>query len=426
MNSLKHKYIDYIFIVLLLLNGGTLIKIIGYSAILQIVTAFIMLLCLLINRRLFIKKTGITILVLVFSLLLINSFHFLTFGFSDFFSNQILNFIILICIGVFFGNQFLNRTNFLIFRLNKVLKILIIHAILSSIIISLFPTNNTAFISVDETSAYVGYFNFFLQRINIMYTGFLDETMVKTLGYQYYRAHGIFWEPAVFASFVNIFAFINFFIIKKLKSLWFTIPALILCWSTAGFLVFMLQALIFFKEYKRVSKGFFFKKYLFGVLGFVFLCSLVLQNFNYKIYGDRAGSAAQRYADTIGAIYIIINNPFLGVGVEFQNVKLQFENSRVDFNNLIGNNFGDLNKETVRLSNSFLKVFVYFGIPLGLFLFYAMYNQSLITYKRWLFFLITVLSVFSSPILFLGFHFSFIISGLRQTIPVLRYNNKKK
>ena len=426
MNSSKHKYIDYIFIVLLLLNGGTLIKVAGNTVILQIVTVFIMLLCLLINRRLFIKKTGITIVVLVFGLLLMNSFHFLIFGYSDFFSNQIINFIILICIGVFFGNQFLNRTNFFLFRLSKVLKIIIIHAILSSLIISLFPTNNTAFISVDQKSAYVGYFNFFLQRTHILHTGFLDETMQKVFGYQFYRAHGIFWESGVFASFVNIFVFINFFINEKLKSLRYSIPAIIFSWSSSGILVFLLQALIFFRDYKRGSKRVLFKKYLFGVLGFVFIFSLALQNFNNKIYGDNAGSAAQRYADTFGAINIIINNPLLGIGVEFQNVKSQYENSKVDFNNIIGNNFESLNKDAIKLSNSFLSIFVYFGIPLGLFLIYALYKQSYIDKKRWVFFLITVLSVFSSPILFLGFHFSFIISGLRETIPILKYNNKKK
>ena len=420
MNSSKQKYIDYIFIVLLLLNGGTLIKVSGYTAIFQVVTASIMLLCLLMNSRIFIKKTGITILVLVFGLLSINSFHFFIFDYSDFFSNQIINFIFLICIGVFFGNQFLNRTNFLIFRLNKVLKIVIIHAILSCLIFSFFPTNNTIFISVDEKSAYVGYFNLFFKRTHIVHTGFLDETMQNVLGYQFYRAHGIFWEAGVFACFVNIFVFINFFINEKLKSLRYSIPAIIFSWSTAGILVFLFQALIFFRDYKKGNKRVLFKKYLFGVLGFVFLFSLALQNFNNKIYGDNAGSAAQRYSDTFGAINIIINNPLLGIGVEFQNVKSEFKNSKVNFNNIIGNNFKNLDKDNIKLSNSFLRVFVYFGIPFGLFLIYGLYNQSYMTNKRWLFFIITVLSVFSSPILFLGFYFSFIISGLRQTIPILK------
>jgi hypothetical protein len=422
----NQKYIDYIFIVLLLLNGGTIIKVLGYTAILQFITAFIMLLCLLINGRLFIKKTRITILVLVFGLLLMNSFHYSIFDYDAFLSNQIINFIVLICIGVFVSNQFLNRTNFFIFRLNGVLKILLIHGVLSCLMVSLFPTKNAIFMALDERSAYVGYFNIFFQRSHILYTGYLDETMQTVLGFNFFRAHGLFWESGVFSTFVNIYVFINFFILKNLKSLKYSIPALVLSWSTAGFLVFTVQAVIFFKDYKRGKKGILFKKYLFGGLGFIFLIFIAFQNFNNKIYGDDAGSAAQRYADTLGAISIITNNPLFGIGVEFQNIKSQFQNYTVDFHNSIGANFESLNKDDIKLSNSFLRVFVYFGIPLGLFLIYTMYNQSLIPYKRWLFFLITVLSVFSSPILFLGFHFSFIISGLRQSIPVLRYNNKKK
>jgi hypothetical protein len=426
VNSSKHKYIDYIFIVLLLLNGGTIIKVIGYSAILQFVTAFIMLLCLLTNGRLFIKKTGITVLFLFFFILLINSFHYLKFDYGFFISNQIINFAVMICIGVFAGNQFLNRTNFFIFRLNKVLNIFIIHGILSCLIISLFPTKNILFQEVSGGSAYVGYFNVLFQRINILYSGYLDEGMITTLGLNLYRAHGLFWEPGVFSTFVNIYVFLNFFVFKNLKSLRYSIPALILSWSTAGFLVFTVQAVIFFKDYKRGKKGILFKKYLFGGLGFIFLFFIAFQNFNNKIYGDDAGSAAQRYADTFGAISIIANNPLIGIGIEFQNIKSQFENYTINFNNDIGANFQDSNKEDIRLSNSFLSAFVYFGIPLGLFLFYSLYNQSLIPHKRWLFFLITALSVFSAPILFLGFYFSFLISGLRQTIPVLRYNNRKK
>ena len=411
---------------LLLLNGGTLIVVSGYSAILQFITVFIMIFCLLINGRLFIKKTRITILILVFGLLFMNIFHYSIFDYDFFLSNQIINFIVLICIGVFVGNQFLNRSIFFIFRLNKVLEILLIHGVLSSLIISLFPTKDILFTTSDQGSAYIGYFNFFFQRTHLLYSGSLDETMQTVLGFNFFRAHGLFWEPGVFSTFVNIYVFINFFIFKNLKSLKYSIPALVLSWSTAGFLVFTVQAVIFFKDYKRGKKGILFKKYLFGGLGFIFLSYLIFQNFNNKIYGDDAGSAAQRDADTLGAMSIITNNPLFGIGVEFQNIKSQFQNSTVDFNNSIGANFESLNKDDIKLSNSLLRVFVYYGIPLGLFLIYAMYNQSLIPYKRWLFFLITVLSVFSSPILFLGFHFSFIISGLRHTIPVLRYNNKKK
>ena len=121
----------------------------------------------------------------------------------------------------------------------------------------------------------------------------------------------------------------QFFINEKLKSLWYSIPAIILSWSTAGMLVFLIQLFIFFKNYKKGNKRILFKKYLFGGLALVFLISLAFQNLNNKLYGDNAGSAAQRYTDTVGAANVIINNPLIGIGVDFQNIKSQFENIKL-------------------------------------------------------------------------------------------------
>lgn len=416
MNSSKNKYIDYIFIVLLLLNGGSVLKTLGFTAILQFVTALIMLLCLLLNGRILIHKTGITLIFLIFCFFVLNSAHYLLFDLDSFFSNQFLNFIVLICIGVFVGNQFLNRSNSFIYRLEKVLKFFIIHGILSCLIISFFPTKNILFEEIGGGSAYVGYFNVFFQRIHVIYTGELDDTLKNILGFDFYRAHGIFWESGVFAFFVNIYVFINFFIFKKLKSLKYSLPAILLSWSTTGIIIFAIQSFVFLKDYKRGNKQVLIRKYLFGFLGLSFLLFAVFQNFNNKVYGDDAGSAAQRYADTVGALSVISNFPLLGIGVDFQNLSKQLATASFNFDNTIGSNFKDLNKDDIKLSNSFLRAFIYFGIPVGLFLIYAIYKQRLIPHKRWLFFLITVLSVSSVPILFLGFYFSFIISGLRDMI----------
>lgn len=423
MKTSKNNYIDYIFIVLLLLNGGTIIKILGYTAILQIVTALIMLICLLINGRFFIKKTALTITFLVFGLMLINFVHYFIFDGYMFFSNQLSNFIVVICIGVFVGNQFMNRKDSFIFKLDKLLKILIIHGIISCLILTIFPSYNVIFREVGGGSGYVGYNNLLFVRTNIDYLGNIGFDTEYVLGFLIKRAHGFFWEPGVFATFVNIYVFINFFVIKNIKSLRYSIPALILSWSTAGIFVFLIQSIVFFKDFKKGNKNILIQKYIVGSLAFIFLFFTIKQNFNNKLYGEDAGSAAQRYADTFGALYIIYNNPFTGVGIEFNNLAKQFENSNFDFDNTIGSNFKNLEKNSSRFSNSFLRIFVYFGIPLGLFLVYGLYNQRLIPYKRWIFFLISLLSVFSSPILFLAFHFSFIVSGLRQSIPILRIND---
>ena len=423
MKALNNKTIDYIFIVLLLLNGGTIIKIFGFTAIFQLITVFIMFLCIVLNGRFFIKKTVFTIFILVTGLFLMNFIHYFIANDYIFFSNQLLNFIVLITIGVFTSNQFLNRTDDFIFHLNKVLKILIIHGIISCLILNLFPTKNLLFKEVTGGAGYVGYNYLLFIRTNILETGAIAQDKVNVLGYMLRRAHGYFWEPGVFATFINIYVFINFFVYKNLNSLKYSTLSLILSWSTTGIFVFLIQSIIFFNSYKRGNKNVIIKKYLFGSVIFLFLFFTITQNFNNKIYGDDAGSAAQRYADTFGALSIVSNNPLFGIGIEFNNLSKQFESSNLDFDNTIGGNFRNINRNESKFSNSLLRIFVYFGIPLGLFLMYSLYNQQLIPNKRWLFFIIIVFSVFSSPILFLGFYFSFIISGLRQTIPILRLHS---
>lgn len=418
------KYSDYIFILLLLLNGGSVIKVLGYTALLQALTCFIMFMLLLNNGRILIKKTGLIIIFLIVTFLGIHLFHFFKFNLGSFFNNQVFSFFTLIVMGVFVGNQFFNRNESFILKLDKVLKILIVHAIFSSVLISLFPTKNMLFKEVSGGSGYVGYFYVFFQRINIFYNGYLDESMKTILGFNFYRAHGVFWESGVFATFVNIYVFINFFVLKNIKALRYALPALILSWSTAGISVFLLQSSFFLVDYKRGEKKFLIKKYFIGALAFFFMGITVVDNYNEKLTGDNMGSAAQRYTDTMGAVEVIKNNLFMGVGVEFKNFEKQMKGAVIESSGFLGSHFGSSNKDEINFSNSFLQLFIYFGIIIGILLLYALSKQTLIPNKKWLFLLITILSVSSSPILFLGFHFTLIVSGLRNTIPLLKLKNK--
>jgi hypothetical protein len=420
------KHSDYIFILLLLLNGGSVIKVLGYTSLLQAATCFIMFILLLNNGLVFIKKTGLTIMFLIVTFLGLHLFHVFKFNLGTFFNNQVLNFFTLIVMGVFVGNQFFNRNESFILKLNSLLKILIIHAIFSCLLISLFPTKNILFKTVDEGAAYVGYFYVFFQRTHIFYTGYLDETMKTIFGFNFYRAHGIFWEPGVFATFVNIYVFINFFVLKNIKALRYALPAILLSWSTAGISVFLLQSSFFLVDYKRREKKFLIKKIFIGALAFFFMWITVVDNYNNKLTGDGMGSAAQRYMDTMGAVEVIKNNLFMGVGVEFKNFEKQMKGTVINSSGLLGSYFNFANKDEINFSNSFLKLFVYFGVIIGILLLYALYKQTLIPNKKWLFLLITILSVSSSPILFLGFHFTLIVSGLRNTIPFLRQNRNKQ
>lgn len=419
----RKEIIDYIFIILLLLNGGTVIKVIGFTAEFQVFTLLVMFICLFINRRLFIKKTLNTIVLLTLIFSTISLVHFFKFNLDYFLNVQVLNFIILIIIGVFIGNQFLNRHQIFILKLEKILKILIIHAILSCLVLTFFPSKNVLFYDEDQSTAYIGYFNIFFQRTNILYSGVLDDSMKNFLNFNFYRAHGVFWEAGVFGVFLNLFVFINLFIFKKIKSLRYAIPAAILSWSTATLIVFVFQMIIFVFSKQKKNRTKIFSRVIILVSLF-FVTPAMIDNYKNKISGLDRGSAAQRLSDTMGAINVIFNNPLTGIGVDFKNFKEQMSDVKLSFSNEIKSNFDSRLKYEVKFSNSFLRLFVYFGILIGLFLCYCFYKQNLIPYNRWLFFIITMVSLSTSPILFLSFYFSFFISGLRNVIPFLKINMK--
>jgi hypothetical protein len=412
----KQRNTDYIFIILLILNGGTIIKILGFTAITQFATVFLMFFLLLNNGKILIKGTTRAIVFFIFSFLLISFFHFYEFNLDTFFSNQVINFCCLILMAVFFGNQFLNRNISLILKLDKSLKILIIHGIISCLIISLFPTNNILFESIDGQSAYVGYANIFFQRTNIIYTGDLSQVMQTILGFNFYRAHGIFWESGVLATYINIYVFINLFTLKNIKSLRIAILGHLLCWSTSGLFVFMILAIVFLYNYRKDKKQNVFYSYLLVLTAILLMIIPFIDNYNNKMSGKDMGSAAQRFSDTMGAYNVIQNNPIIGIGVDFKTFEKQLSNATVDFSSELGSRFESANKDSVQYSNSFLRIFIYFGVVIGLILLYALYRQTLIPNKKWLFLLITVLSVASVPLFFLGFHFTIMMSGLRDMI----------
>jgi hypothetical protein len=159
-------------------------------------------------------------------------------------------------------------------------------------------------------------------------------------------------------------------------------------------------------------------------LGFSFLILfgyMVYDNVENKVFGEDSGSAVQRYVDTMGAIEIIKKNPIVGIGIDHDNFIKQFSKT-----SLSGLTFNEEEKNEIKASNSVLIMLVYFGIPIGIFFLYALYNQTLIPHNRKLFFMITTVSVLSSPILFLAFHFTFIISGIREVFPVLRLKKISK
>lgn len=414
MNNVDYKYTDYLFIVLLVVNGGVVSKTLGYGPVIQVFTVVIMSLFLLLNGRILLGNTVVVIVIAMFILFLTHYIHFITFDYNSFLSLQVLNFVSLIVLGVLAGNQFYDRSSEFISRLTFVLQIIIIHGVISCLFMSVLPTNNVIFTAADGKSQYTGYSYFLFQRTHVNYFGDIEGTKNSIGGLNLYRAHGFFWEPGVFAFFINLYSFINLFVYNRVNKLKYSVVAIVLTWSTTGFIVFAMQIVIYAVEFIKMRRRQAWKIFVFGGLGVIMLAPLILTNLNNKLVGENKGSAAQRYADTYGAFSVFRNNPFYGVGVDFDNLITELERVKVDFG-YASSQIEGVGKDSVRLSNSFMLAFVYFGLLGGLLLCYCLFKQSFIPYKRWLFFLINALSLSAIPLLFLGFHFTLIVSGFRHT-----------
>ena len=136
------------------------------------------------------------------------------------------------------------------------------------------------------------------------------------------------------------------------------------------------------------------------------------ENITNKLYGDYAGSALQRFRDTSATVSVIKNNFLFGIGVDHENLTSTLSSTNINNSDYFVDIAGVDNKDDTRLSNSFFRVFVYFGLPLGIFLIFKLYNQVLFPGNKILFFLILSISMCFSPLLFTPFFINILMSGL--------------
>lgn len=411
MNSKITDIYACILVFLLILNGGSLIKVMGYGPIFQIFTLIIFFIILLFSGRFNFKKLFSYSFFIILPLFVINLLHALIFDNYIILSNQLINLTITIFIGVIISIYFEGKSILFSYQLNKVLKFFVIQAILSSLILSLFPTKNILIKSTGDGSAYVGYLYLFFQRIHINYLGQIDLETFNLLGFNIFRAHGYFWEPSVFSVYVNIFIFLNLFVWRNNKNVFIGLFGIFLSWSTTGIVVVLIQLIYYAGTNIKLN----IKNVLtLGGLSFflIIIGYLATINANDKLYGEKAGSSAQRFVDTMAAIDVIIHNPIIGIGVEFQNFNQQIKEANPDLGGTLGSSLAIDRVDENTFSNSLLRIFVYFGLIFGTILVWSFFKQNLIKEHSILFAVVNLTAVSFSPILFLTFHFTFIVNGL--------------
>jgi hypothetical protein len=411
--SKKRKLTGYLIVTLLVLSSGSVLNILGIDEII-LSLLFILTFVIAVKSGSFrSKKHGFTLLWLIFITLIVFALQAVDAGkLSLFYGVGNIRFVLLLATCCLVCFYFYYKPNFVLY-LNSILLVFIIHAIVSTVIISVFPTENTLFSTLDGGSKYVGYLYLFFQRIHVDWWGDLEPSYISYFGFQLQRAHGMAWEPGNFSTYVNVFIFLNLFIYKKTRYVALGVVAIVLAWSTSGMIVMLGQFIYYFySNRKKISSRFIVPQIIIGVLLLSWFAMATINNFDEKIYGDKSGSGASRLLNTVVALKTIAENPLIGTGFNFESYSNELDKSFSSSQSLISTFVDSESQREAASTNSFLRLYAQLGIPIGLILTIALFKQTLITKNKKLFAVIIIMSVSSAPLMFTPFYFLFITSGV--------------
>jgi hypothetical protein len=397
------KIVDSLIVFMLIMSAGGMLFVLNRNIASVVFLLFILFVLIFMENKW--KKTIINSILLTFSILVvlgsINYFFVETEQTADKYLFHLLTVTLSVLALVHFKN---NRTSQqLIKSLHVVLGLILFHA-LFSFIAFLFVRNSLIVISTDynehETFLHIFFY-------------ITDSKTINLFGLEFCRNQGLFWEPGVLQGFLNMFFFLEAFIIKKRKSLLFLTAIVILTtYSTTGLALLLIQSVVYlFREF-RTNKW---------QAPFVFVLCIPLyiifsMNAEEKIQGEKEASFQKRYFDLIQPLFIAFENPLTGIGLDAE----QFQNMRQEFY-ISSSSLSSLQEQTgieskVRgtdkgSSNSITFLFAAMGFPTAILLVYMFFKQQIIKEKKWLWMLIMVVSVMSEPLLLRPFFFLFIVSG---------------
>ena len=314
----------------------------------------------------------------------------------------------------YFNNQDYKRR--LLEGLYFVLKVVLFHS-LFNFVAYFFVENQLFLISSDYHESLT--FNY------LFYYSPKEGNIINLLGLEMQRNAGIFWEAGILQAYLNILFFLEVSIFKKNKGLLALIVLGILStYSTTGLFLLMIQVIYFLQKDLKNNMAL----VLMIIIG-IPLYFLFSVNMNEKIYGDREASFQKRLFDLTQPVFITLENPLTGVGLDldrFQEVREEFYINS-DLNSTLEQVGIEQKIETTSKgsTNSVTYMLAGMGFPTALLFIFMFIKQQIVTKHRFIWFIITFVSVMSEPLLLRPFFFMFIVSGFVHIFSkIVKYKNQ--
>ena len=401
--SLRKQCIDVIFMLMLILSTGGLLFVFNRNIASVLFLGFILFLLIFIEDKW--KKTIVNSILFTFSILVIlGSINYL-YAITEQAANKYGFHLLTVTLSILFLFHFKNnRTSQQLIRsLYVALGLIVFHSLFNFIAYFFLEDNLTVITS--EYHECETFMNIFFYDI--------DRATASLYELEFCRNQGLFWEPGILQGFLNMFFFLEAFIIKKRKSLLLLTAIVILTtYSTTGLALLLIQfAVYLFSEFKT-------NKWL---MPFVLILGIPIYmifslNVDEKIQGEKEASFQKRYFDLVQPFFIALEYPLTGIGSDVE----QFQNMRQEFY-LFSSSLNTIQEKTgveskvngtdKGSSNSITFLMAAMGFPTAILLLYMFFKQQIIKEKKWLWMLIMIISVMSEPLLLRPFFFLFIVSG---------------
>ena len=139
-----------------------------------------------------------------------------------------------------------------------------------------------------------------------------------------------------------------------------------------------------------------------------------------------------RFLNTVSALHTIYEHPVIGTGFYAENYFNKLNKSLNNSKSLTKLYVDSEKLTSVSSTNSFLRLYVQFGIPIALILTIGLFKQTLIPKYKFIFAAIIIVSTSSAPLMLTPFYLLFMISGflkifLKKQTPTIYYDaNLKK
>ena len=401
--SLRKQCIDVIFMLMLILSTGGLLFVFNRNIASTLFLGFLLFVLIFMEDKW--KKTKVnSIFITLFMLVILGSINYY-FSITAQTANKYLFHLLSVTLSSLFLFHFINnRTHQQLIRsLYVALGLIVFHSLFNAI--AYFFLKDNLIIITSEYHECETFMNIFFYDI--------DRATASLYGLEFCRNQGLFWEPGILQVFLNMFFFLEAFIIKKRKSLLLLTAIVILTtYSTTGLALLLIQfAVYLFNEFKT-------NKWL---IPFVLALGIPIYmifslNVEDKIQGEKQSSFQKRYFDLIQPLFIAIEDPLTGIGLDveqFQNMRQEFYISSSSLNTIqektgVESKANGTDKGS---SNSITFLMAAMGFPTAIFVLYMFFKQQIIKEKKWIWMLIMVVSIMSEPLLLKPFFLLFIVSG---------------